>query len=215
MTPTTPLALDEYRRIYETAHSVIVAAGGRPHQACQFFAALGTILLNERYGLPATFSAGVALFNFGEKQPLCFGRPTQAGWISDPRHYHAWVEVDGFAIDFMSPMFPDVVRELGGPASPRLAFQMPIEAMAEDFITLHERIGAFGLTLDDVVARAVLEEFDADPVHAELLSVALDWFERPELSMRDRVMTLPNGKVLRLALKAPPIEGDFRDLLLS
>ena len=53
------LPLPDYQRIYQVIYSVLVASGiATTHRACIFFASVGTMILREHYGLPATISAG-------------------------------------------------------------------------------------------------------------------------------------------------------------
>jgi len=49
--------------------------------------------------------------------------------VADSHAFHAWVEVEGHAIDFMAPLFTDAAQEEGLARVPRRMFQRPLAEM--------------------------------------------------------------------------------------
>lgn len=201
-----PLALTDYQRIYQVIYSVLTAADGRAHRACSFFTVVGMALLREHYKLQATISAGVAVYKIDPDNVLCFGRREGQKLVAGADGYHAWIEVDGFAIDFMAPLFTDVALEEGLPRVPRRMFQKPLAAMkALDEL---DRPGDFKLQHDNQTASDVVDDFSARAGHFDLMKVCQTWFEKPPRQLRPMAMgDSQRGSPVTLTLRAPAIEG--------
>jgi hypothetical protein len=201
-----PLSFVDYQRIYQVIFSVITAARGLPHRACMFFAGSGALLLQDQYKLNATISAGLAAYKLNAGSPLYFGRAERGQLVADVRSFHAWVEVEGYAIDFTAPLFDDVAREEGMAAVPRRMFQKPLAATKDDLHAIAEP-GDFLLQHDEAVASDVIRRFGLDPGHDYLVEVCQAWFTKPPRAIRPKEVPGPGGNPLSLQLRAPAIEG--------
>lgn len=205
MANSMPLPLADYQRVYQVIYSVLSAAEGRAHRACSFFIVVGTVLLRDHYKLDATISAGIAVYKLDQANVLCFGRAEGEEVVGDADAYHAWVEVDGYAIDFMAPLFADVVQEEGLPRVPRRMFQKPLSEMKTlDGLSAP---GDFTLQHDKQTASAVVDHFGAVPAHLDLMKVCQAWFQRPPKPLRPMAMGDSLRGQVKLTLRAPAIEG--------
>ena len=100
------LPLPDYQRIYQVIYSVLEASEvARTHRACILFTIAGTMILRDHYKLPATISAGFMGMMVDEKSSTVamYGRMGD-GLESDDQAFHAWVECQGWLIDFMAPI---------------------------------------------------------------------------------------------------------------
>lgn len=205
MEKRVPLPLADYQRIYQVIYSVLTAAEGRAHRACSFFSVVGVTLLRDHYKLEATISAGLAVYQLTPDNVLFFGRREGDRLVADGDAYHAWVEVDGFAIDFMAPLFADVAREEGMPRAPRRMFQKSLAAMKGlDEVSAP---GDFMLQHEKQTASDVIDHFGARAGHFDLMKVCQTWFERPPRQLRQMGMADSDGGRTMLTLRAPAIEG--------
>jgi hypothetical protein len=200
-----PLPLADYQRVYQVIYSVLHAAEGAAHRACIFFTVVGVTLLREHYKLNATISAGLAVYKLHPDRVLYFGRREGDQLAADGDAFHAWVEVDGYAIDFMAPLFTDVAQEEGWPRVPRRMFQRPLVTMkALDEIT---EPGDFMLQHDQQTASEIIDHFGARAAHFDLMKVCQAWFEKPPRQLRPMAMGNSDGGRTMLTLRAPAIEG--------
>jgi len=205
MAKRVPLPLADYQRVYQVIYSVVAAAEGQAHRACSFFTIVGAMLLREHYKLEATISAGLAVYQLTPDNVLFFGRREGARLVADGDSYHAWVEVDGFAVDFMAPLFADIAREEGMPRVPRRMFQKPLAAMKGlDEIASP---GDFMLQHDSQTASDVIDHFGERAEHADLMKVCQTWFEKPPRQPRQMGIASSDGSRVMLTLRAPMIEG--------
>jgi hypothetical protein len=205
MAKRMPMPLADYQRVYQVIYSVLTAAGGEPHRACIFFSVVGMTLLRERYKLNATISAGLAVYKLDADNVLFFGRKQNEQLVADGDAFHAWVEVDGYAIDFMAPLFADVAREEGLPKAPRRMFQKPLAAMkALDEL---EKPGDFMLQHSRETASTIIDYFGARAGNSDLLKVCESWFVKPPRPVRQLGMADSDGGQVMLTLRAPSIEG--------
>jgi Protein of unknown function (DUF2026) len=101
-------------------------------------------MLSKHYKLKATAKVGMAAYHVGgEADVIAFGEVnSQRILTTHSNAFHSWVEVDGWAIDFMSPVFPDLHRKMGKSYSiASKMFQKPIAKMAPSVyaLTRHSR----------------------------------------------------------------------------
>jgi hypothetical protein len=203
------LPLLDYQRIFRVIYSAI---DERSHsgRACIFFALVGAAILRKHYKLNATPLVGAAaiVVNANNSSALTFGQINQDKLICSPEAFHCWVECDGFAIDFMAPIFQESMRSSGhNTVVPRRMFQSRLEHMAPalgDFT--HE--GAFILLPDAQLTISTINNFGARHMNTDFANICLEWYKRPPkrisetLDIRDE-----HGEVTTLKLHGPAIDG--------
>lgn len=202
------LPLPDYQRIYQVAFSVLNASEiAITHRACLFFAAAGALLLREHYGLPATISAGCMALMLDEQKAnvIVYGREEDGTFVSDDEAFHAWVQCDGWLLDFMAPIIGVALREDGR------NWHVPRRMLQRLLSERKSSIGEIQKT-GDLFSRhdAGLAELliDRQPNQfADLLNVCQAWYRRPPKPLRDIAMADSHGPTKRLVAKAPAIEG--------
>lgn len=203
------LPLPDYERIYQVVYSVLEAtASARTHRACSFFASVGVLILREHYGLKATLSMGSMALMVDEKKAnvVVYGREEAGEWVYDSSGFHAWVECDGWLIDFMAPIMGDALKEDGHPLSvPRKMLQKRlVDAKPHPHAVQHE--GEFFYASDPAIANDVLDSQGA--MFEDLVNVCLQWFRKPPKSLPPIALGGTDLKSPKpLVLRAPTIVG--------
>jgi hypothetical protein len=206
--PRPLLPLPDYQRIYQVAYSVLQATEiAITHRACLFFASAGAALLRKHYQLPATISTGCLALMVDEAKAnvLVYGREVDGEWICDAKAFHAWVECEGWLIDFMAPIMGISAQEDGaGFAVPRRMLQKRLEDCYPSPLDL-QHAGDFFRNHDPSLGNALIDSQKA--AFTDLLHVCDVWFRRPPRQMPPMGLGDSHGKPKMLRLQAPSIEG--------
>lgn len=203
------LPFADYCRMFRVIYSVL---DGRAHtnRTCIFFAVAGTLLLRRHYKLNALPVAGAAryLVDADKAQLATFGQVEGDTLIATPEAFHCWVECDGYAIDFMAPIFSENLAATEKQhAIPRRMFQRRIAEMAKTSAALtHD--GAFSLFTDQQRTMDVMQNFDAKHASGDLANTCAHWYRRPPKKIPP-TLDVANGagEVRRLTLHGPEISG--------
>lgn len=202
------LPLSDYQRIYQVAYSVLETTGiATTHRACLFFAGVGTLILRERYKLPATISAGLMamMLDPATSTVMFYGRKQEDEYAADGDAFHAWVECNGWLIDFMAPIMGLALREDGHRmVVPSLMLQKRLVDAKPSPHHL-EDAGDFFICHD----RALTEELVShQPIAFEDLSqVCLAWFKKPPKPLPKMALGDSHGSAKPLVARAPSISG--------
>jgi hypothetical protein len=201
------LPLPDYQRIYKVIYSVLEASEiAYTHRACILFTIAGTLILRERYKLPATISAGFMGMMVDEKSSTIamYGRMGDRP-ESDRQAFHAWVECQGWLIDFMAPIMSIAIKEDGHQQHvPRWMLQKPLTEQKVNINDL-QRTGDFYLEHDSALAESLVDTQSAGSI--DLANVCLAWFRRPPSALKELAIGSNQGAPKKLALRAPSIEG--------
>lgn len=202
------LPLPDYQRIYQVIHSVLDTSEiAITHRACIFFAATGMMILREHYRLPATLSVGcLALMVDQEKASvLVYGREEDGAFVNDEDAFHAWVECDGWLIDFMAPIMGVGVREDGRDWDiPRRMLQKPLRDRKASLEEI-QHVGEFFIEHDRALAESILDSQSVQ--FGDLMKICLEWYRRPPRPLRPIAMGDSHGPAKTLVVSAPSIDG--------
>ena len=206
-----PLPFIDYERIFQVLYTFLKTADGYLHRGCKFYATAGAYLLHEHYKLDANavFGAAASHVSDADDQVLYFGRVEDNAFASDEMAFHAWVECEGYLIDFMAPMFPEAARDAGGAAKlSRRMFQKPLalDAPAVDHLA---RVGDFCVSPNPELTFRMLRDFIDRPDMSDLVKAATAYYRKPPKVM-DRGFRLFDTKVgapVPLAKGAPNLSG--------
>ncbi|MDZ5459275.1 DUF2026 family protein [Azohydromonas lata] len=212
MKRTPLLSLPDYQRIFQVAYSVLEASEiAITHRACLFFSSVGMLLLRKDYKLPATISVGcMALMVDEEKDSVVvYGREEEDKFVCDENGFHAWVECNGWMIDFMAPIMGVAFREDGGNIKvPRRMLQKRLSDQKASLSEL-QRVGDFFVVHDISLAEIVLNNQQSNQFE-DLKNICLEWFRRPPKALRKDIMMgdsyVATPKPLTTA-RVPSIDG--------
>ena len=202
------LPLVDYQRIYQVMYSVLEASEiAVTHRACLFFASVGAFILRDRYGLPATISAGCMGLMLDEQRAdvVVYGRRDGSTFVADESGFHAWVECNGWLIDFMAPIMGVSLSEEGRTVPvPRRMLQKPL-ADAKPSLEAIQHEGEFFVRHDKGLAESLL---DGQPIQfQDLMNVCRTWYVRPPKPLKPMLMGDSHGAAKKLVARAPSIEG--------
>ncbi|GAB2490576.1 DUF2026 domain-containing protein [Comamonas humi] len=203
------LPFADYQRIYQTIYSVLKSSGIARHRACLTFATAGMLVLRNHYGLNAKLSAGSMALMADEESALIlfYGRQEHGEWICNTEGFHAWVECDGWLIDFMAPIMGQAFNEDGHSFEvPRRMLQKPL-AERKPYIQAIQHEGEFFCLHDTAVADSLLDR--QTQKFFDILDVCQQWYRRPPSNMpaMARRFGSPFGPKQEVVLDAPSIDG--------
>lgn len=202
------LPLPDYQRVYEVVYSVLQATEiAVTHRACLLFVTAGMLILRENYRLPATLSAGcmAMMINEASADVAVYGRVGDENKQSSSNAFHAWVECDGWLIDFMAPIMGVAMREDGYTRPvPRQMLQKRLED-GKGSIGEVQHAGEFYLQHDRALTESLLDGQSAGTF--DLIKVCTTWHSRPPKRLKEMMMGDSHGQPKRLVPCAPSITG--------
>jgi hypothetical protein len=172
------LPFADYRRIFRTIFTALETVDATTNKACIFFAMTGAAILRTYYRMDAELMAGAAVYAVGHRQNsderlwVSFGKIEGNQIKAIPEAFHCWIECKGFAIDFMTPIFQENLRESGviDAVIPRRVFQKPLASMSpilpQDFVE-----GAFHLVPNRELLEEVVRGFGSTYAQEDLLKI--------------------------------------------
>ena len=209
MTRRPLLPLSDYQRIYQVIYSVLEATGiVTTHRACLFFSTAVVTILRKHYGLPATFSAGTLALMVDEKKAnvAVYGRQEDGEWVYDTNGFHAWVECNGWLVDFMAPIMGVALKEDGINFDvPRNMLQKPLADGKHDLREI-QRVGDFYCYSDKAQAESLIDSQQLE--FMDLLNACETWFRKPPKALPSIALGGTDVQAPKpLVLKAPSIGG--------
>ena len=207
--PLIPLA--DYQRIFRVIHSVLSSVEADIPAASFFFSVTAAQILKKFYKRNAFPVAGAAFYLVDRAQgaALSFGAIADDGVISSNHDaFHAWVQCDGYAIDFMAPVFQELLAAAGHAMPvPRRMFQKNLARMSASHTALAAP-GDFFLAADLALTRTMLQQFMAKKALTNLSEVCLDWYRKPPRSMPDDLaLQGAEGEISRIKLIGTAVDG--------
>jgi hypothetical protein len=203
-----PIPLPDYQRIYQVTYSVLETSGiAVTHRACILFASVGALLLREHYKRSATFSAGCMALMVDEAKAnvVLYGREESGVFVSDEKAFHAWVECDGWLVDFMAPIMGEGLRADGQDCHvPRRMLQRPLQ-QRKDHPRSIQQLGEFYLRHDSALAERLLDHQRIQ--FEDLVRTCCAWFRRPPKRLPELKLADTHGPTRKLVLRAPSIDG--------
>jgi hypothetical protein len=208
---TSPISDSDYRRIFQVIYSVLESEKANTANACVFFAIAGAAILNQHYKIRALPLAGAALYVVdGSTQTiLAFASRDPSEELSSMSGFHCWIQCNGFAIDFMAPMFPESMPDSTQVAVPRRIFKKPLSSMSQSHEELI-RAGDFILSPNPDLTQSILNNFVQKPAQSDLVNICLQWYKRPPFKIATSIkIGDQHGKLKTVPLLQLPISGSW------
>ena len=207
---TPPITLPEYERLFRTIHAVVANEQGDPTKACLFFAVAGAYLLKRHHKLSSACPvAGVAGYNLRTPTnfAIVFGRQEGDTLVADADHFHCWVEVDGWIVDLMAPLFDEMApADRKGATIPRFMFQKP--AIGDVSAVNLDTPGAYLHTPNDRLTTDLMKGFTEKPAYFDLVQVCDQWYTRQHKKIAPSIgITDQTGKAKEVLLSPVRIAG--------
>ena len=202
------LPLSDYQRIYQVIYSVLEASGiAVTHRACIFFAAVGTNILRTHHSLPATISAGCMALMVDEQRAnvVVYGRDENGIFVNNETAFHAWVECDGWLIDFMAPIMGSALRQDGVDwPVPRRMLQKHLTDRKNSLGEI-QHVGEFFANHDRALTESLI---DGQGIQfLDLMNTCIAWYRRSPKPLKEIALADSHGPTKKLTLRAPSIDG--------
>ena len=206
--PLIPLA--DYQRIFRVIHSVLDSVDANIPAASFFFSVTAAQILKKFYKKNAFPVAGAAFYLISEDSSgaLSFGVLDGDKVDSNSDAFHCWVQCDGYVLDFMAPVFQELLAAAGHPiAVPRQMFQKDLTRMSASPAELKSQ-GDFRLEPNLSLTRDLLQQFMNKQALNNLSQVCVDWYQKPPKELgTDLVMKSEDGEGTRIKLSRLQITG--------
>ena len=206
-----PINLPDYHRAFRVMHGILESENATPQKACLFFANAGAAILRKHYRLNAVVNAGAAFYKLDDNessQILSYADVSTDGFTSHSAAFHAWIECDGWIIDFMAPFFPEAMEDAQiNNSFPRKMFQKNMSSMARSINDL-EQIGDFFHEPNLGLTQELQSHLSKNRANADLENIVVKWFARnpkklpAAIPIRDQ-----NGKINHVNLSKLSIDG--------
>ncbi len=206
--PLLPLA--DYQRIFRVIHSVLDSVDANIPAASFFFSVTAAQILKKFYKMNAFPVAGAAFYLVSKEGDgaLSFGVIDEGKVDSNRDAFHCWVQCDGVVIDFMAPVFQELLAAAGHPMTlPRQMFQKDMARMCASAEALQLQ-GDFNLVPNLALTRDLLQQFMNKAALSNLSQVCLDWYRKPPKELdTDLVMQGAEGAGTSIKLSRLQITG--------
>jgi hypothetical protein len=177
--PLLPLA--HYQRIFRVIHSVLESVDANIPAASFFFSVTAAQILKKYYKMNAYPVAGAAFYLVSKEGDgaLSFGVIDEGKVDSNSDAFHCWVQCEGVVLDFMAPIFQELLAAAGHPMRlPRQMFQKDVARMCASTEALQQQ-GDFSLAPNLALTRELLQQFMGKAALSNLSQVCVDWYRKP------------------------------------
>jgi len=206
--PLLPLA--DYQRIFRVIHSVLDSVEANIPAASFFFSVTAAQILKKFYKMNAFPVAGAAFYLVSKdgSGALSFGEIDGETVTSNSDAFHCWVQCEGVALDFMAPVFQELLVAAGHPmAVPRQMFQKDLTRMCAAPNALQAQ-GDFRLEPNLALTRELLQQFMNKAALSNLSQVCLEWYRKPPKELdSDLLMQAAEGPGTSIKLSRLQVIG--------
>ena len=208
------LSFNDYVRAYRVIRSVIDSYPRTDARySCIAFAIGGMRILRDHYGANATVSVGGAVYRLGpdEADTLCYGKVENGELITARDAFHCWISADAHYIDFMAPLFPEVMRTEGRPtvSGPKMFQRRHAEKKYLDDLA---RPGDFAYqSIHEDIAVDILYDFLTKPAYEDMWMTMSRWFARtPKKIAREiELFEVKSNGMIKIPLSNAPVDGSW------
>jgi hypothetical protein len=196
----------DYKRIFLTLFSVLKSEKADINHSCTYFSIIGAYILQEHYQIEAKVGVGLALYmvNAEKEGVLTFGEKDGDTIFSSDNGFHAWVEADGWVIDFMAPLFSEMIKHQV--PCPSKMFQRSFTDMCNS-PTEFSASGDFFVSKDIHFSNEVIDQFHADLFKTDMIKLCCQWYRKPPRKMKAMGISNQQGDVKKISLNDFNIGG--------
>jgi len=196
----------DYQRIYRVINSLLVYENANPATASMYFSTFGAFLLEHHFKIKATPRSGLAAYNLGGTLILFADHRDDGHVTGAGDNFHCWVEADGWALDFMAPVFSESARGLSVPSK---MFQRPLSAMAPSINDLAQS-GDFFYKSEPEAAALRFADWRKNAAIGELATAAAKWFRKSPKQMLTSISVDDQyGKNMHIPLSGNALAGSW------
>lgn len=202
----------DYKRIFLTIYTILKNEDGDINKAGTYFSIIGAYLLKRHYQIDAKARMGVALYRFDEEEKniLAFAVKNGDKYDCSEDGFHAWIEADGWMIDFMAPLFRDKLKSMSKSVScESRMFQKPLDAMCSSVEELSHS-GDFLVMKDENFSNEIIDDFFSYHMNMDLAEICSAWYRKPPFKMAKVAGIVNNkGQLRNISLRHRNILGSW------
>ena len=157
---------------------------------------VGAAILRKHYGIqaevctglgayrlwPGVASDGVVLFGYLVQTPN--GGPTSIQFRSSPDAFHAWIEAEGYLVDFSVRNFSRMRSTAGQDISAREFEMMQAKLCNSAESPLHlKNVGDFYVAQNEELTRVLIERNESQSRFVDSRKACTDWYKKPSEQM--------------------------------
>lgn len=183
-----PISPVDYQRIFRTVYSVLSNETKDLTKSCYHINYCASAILNEHYNLRAAPYAGIAAYCVSEKPLSIIGFFELKEGVPDVNgeNAHCWIHVDGWHLDFTTPLFPELARQGGITVKKRKRFCKPISKGKEHPADL-KSVGDFFAYPDQARSQSAWDEINSKPGNVDLIMICCQWYSKPPQQMQKSI----------------------------
>jgi hypothetical protein len=204
------IPFQDYERIYRTIYSILKSEKANVTHSCIYFAVFGAYILETHYKIRANPVAGIAGYRvgYGERDVLIFADSIDGRMCANDDGFHCWIEAEGWLIDFMMPIFPELMREIGHPNPCGKKMMQKRLASAAPSVGSLIAEGDFFCIPDLDRTREIMVNFQSKPANADLAQISANWFKRlPKKMLVEIPISDGKGRLSRVSLIGDALDG--------
>jgi hypothetical protein len=115
---------------------------------------------------------------------IAFGTIVDGQFTAALDGFHAWIECKGYAIDFLTRLFPENVAEIDHKVeTPRRAFMKSLSLISTRVPQRGDTEGTFLLIQDEVCEANMIQSSYRTPLPCDLQAISSNWYRRPPKKM--------------------------------
>ena len=209
-----PISFRDYERLSGVITATLQGTEYEAKTSCFFYALVGAYILDKKHGLEAKFRAGAAAYlvdeTKGKGHVISYGNTllsseTENFLDIEGDHFHCWIECEGFAIDLMAPLFPQVISE----PIPRRMFQRPLSESCHNYLELKQP-GDFHLVPYDDFGMKLLEMFEENQGGHSIVDICNSWYRPSPAQIETQIRVASSARETRtLRLPSYKLKGQW------
>jgi len=193
----------DYQRIYQSIYAILQSEKADISSSCLYFSVIGALILQKYYNIDSMPVAGIAAYKVGDAEDdvMIFGEVKGDTLECTLSGFHAWIQADGWLIDFTAPVFPEMIKARGSKilCMPNM-FQKEFSSMAGSPNEL-KISGDYFLKANYDVTGQLLQSFCSMQKNMNLAEICCEWYRRPPKKMqKDKPIHDLNGNVNYVSL---------------
>lgn len=201
----------DYKRIFETIYSVLSFDSKDINKECIKFNSIGAIILNTHHKLDAKLYAGKVIFKLNDAVHMAFGEIIEDKFKANNEHFHTWIGVDDWIIDFTAPLHANIFKQNFKDIDCKpYMFQATINQIYTDDDFLEGNNRRFYLGFDEKKYNEIINEAPSNLLFRDQTELCYKWYKKyPSAIKKYLLVEDENKKEIKIYYQNYNIQGNF------
>lgn len=212
-----PISFADYQQLFRVIYTVLnhenkIDKKNAPNlsKACYFFNSIGARILRDHHGLDAFPVVGNAAYCLTRNphSVLYFASYQDGKWDSEGDNAHCWIMANGWHIDLLAPMFPEISKNGGLPPCKARMMCKPLDESKEsinDLVNPGDFLAAPNLER----TQRDLEEIHKKNIFRDWVDICNMWYEKLPQKIDDSVKIEHGDEIALVNLERKIIDGKW------